>query len=216
MPEIQNTLIRIADAARLSRQGVSRAVYAAIYEAGAPWCIGRHQPVVAEWEASGAFAGAVCDIGCGPGDNAFFLASRGHAVTGIDYVEQVVLAARRDPRQAQSPVRFLQADILDAGLTLGPFDTILDSGTFHGFSDAERQRYAARLAALLRPGGRLLLLAFSAAESRPGGPRRVSEGELRQTFPAPDWGIERIREAAIEARIFDGRAAALAAEILRR
>ncbi len=36
-----------------------------------------------ELEALGGIKGEVLDIGCGLGDNAIFLASRGHSVTGL-------------------------------------------------------------------------------------------------------------------------------------
>ena len=49
-----------------------------------PWDVGQAQPRLMELEALGAINGEVLDIGCGLGDNAIFLASRGHSVTGLD------------------------------------------------------------------------------------------------------------------------------------
>jgi cyclopropane fatty-acyl-phospholipid synthase-like methyltransferase len=49
-----------------------------------PWDVGQAQPRLMELEATGLISGEVLDIGCGLGDNAIYLASRGHSVTGLD------------------------------------------------------------------------------------------------------------------------------------
>ncbi|HZP89453.1 MAG TPA: hypothetical protein VFC04_00470, partial [Actinomycetota bacterium] len=46
---------------------------------GSPaWDIGRPQPAVVRLEEAGEITGSVIDLGCGTGENALFLASRGH------------------------------------------------------------------------------------------------------------------------------------------
>ncbi len=77
------------------------------------------------------------------------------------------------------------------------FDNVIDCGLFHVFSDDDRKRYVAGLAAVLRPGGRLFLLCFSDAEPGTQGPRRVSEAELRSAF-AGGWAVESVRPARFE------------------
>ena len=79
------------------------------------------------------------------------------------------------------------------------FDSVIDSGLFHVFSDEDRARYVAGLAHVTRPGGRLFLLCFSDEEPGTQGPRRVSQGELREAF-ADGWVVEEIREARFEVR----------------
>ena len=56
------------------------------YEGQAPWDIPRPQPVFVRLEDAGAITGSVLDVGCGTGENALFLASRGHEVLGLDFV----------------------------------------------------------------------------------------------------------------------------------
>jgi SAM-dependent methyltransferase len=62
------------------------------------------------------------------------------------------------------------------------FDSVIDSGLFHVYSDEDRQRYVEGLVTVLKPGGRLFLLCFSDEEPGTQGPRRVSRkgGSLRR------------------------------------
>ena len=76
---------------------------------------------------------------------------------------------------------------------------MIDSGLFHVFSDEDRARYVAGLAHVTRPGGRLFLLCFSDEEPGTQGPRRVSQGEIRDAF-ADGWAVEEIRPARFEVR----------------
>jgi hypothetical protein len=62
------------------------------------------------------------------------------------------------------------------------FDSMIDSGLFHVFSDEDRVRYVAGLAVVTKPYGRLFLLCFSDEETGTQGPRRVSQQELRDGF----------------------------------
>jgi hypothetical protein len=50
-----------------------------------------------------------------------------------------------------------------------------------------------------RPEGRVLLLCFSDEEPGTQGPRRVSQGEIRESF-AEGWDVEEIRATRIEVR----------------
>jgi len=79
------------------------------------------------------------------------------------------------------------------------FDTVIDSGLFHVFSDDDRQRYVGAMASVLMPGGRLYLLCFSDDEPGTQGPRRVSKKEIRDTF-ADGWVIQSIERSRYEIR----------------
>jgi cyclopropane fatty-acyl-phospholipid synthase-like methyltransferase len=79
------------------------------------------------------------------------------------------------------------------------FDSVIDSGLFHVFSDEDRRRYVEGLASVLRPGGRLFLLCFSDEEPGTQGPRRVSKKELHDAF-AQGWVIESIEQSRYEVR----------------
>jgi 2-polyprenyl-3-methyl-5-hydroxy-6-metoxy-1,4-benzoquinol methylase len=55
-----------------------------------------------ELEALGAITGQVLDAGCGLGDNAIYLAQRGHNVTGFDTSPTGIAQAARGPLRPAS------------------------------------------------------------------------------------------------------------------
>jgi hypothetical protein len=57
-------------------------------------------------------------------------------------------------------------------------------GFFHTLGDADRLVWRRRLADLLRPGGSYVMVGFSDLVPGSQGPRRVSEAEIRDAFPA--------------------------------
>jgi cyclopropane fatty-acyl-phospholipid synthase-like methyltransferase len=59
------------------------------------------------------------------------------------------------------PVTFLVKDALTLKDWTERFDTVIDSGLFHVFSDEDRLRYLKGLATVLKAGGRLFLMCFS-------------------------------------------------------
>jgi SAM-dependent methyltransferase len=134
-----------------------------------------------------------------PGENALFFAGRGHPVLGIDFLEGPVEAARRKAGERGLNAEFVQRDALTLSALDGKFDSVLDSGLFHVFSDEDRARYVAELAHVTKPGGRVFLLCFSDEEPGALGPRRVSQGEIRESF-ANGWVLEEVRPARFEVR----------------
>jgi SAM-dependent methyltransferase len=159
------------------------------YAGQAPWDIGRPQPAFVA--AADQVSGSVLDCGCGSGENALFFAARGHKVTGIDFLDEPVARARRKAEQRNLAASFLVMDALALKQIPEVFDTVIDSGLFHVFSDADRARYVEGLASVLKPGGRLFLLCFSDAEPGTQGPRRVTQQELRAAF-ARGWAVESV------------------------
>ena len=116
------------------------------------WEIGRPQREFVTLEETGEIRGDVLDVGCGTGENALFLAERGHKVWGVDSVPRAIELAREKARERDLPVTFLVQDALDMENLSRTFDTIIDSGLFHALSDPDRLRFVRSLAAVLRPG----------------------------------------------------------------
>lgn len=161
----------------------------------APWDIGR--PQAAFVAAAPRITGRVLDAGCGTGDLALWLASRGLAVTGIDYLEAPLEAARRKGAERGLSVNFLRIDATAVASIPERFDAVTDCGLFHSFDDASRVAYVDALRALLEPGARVFILCMSTDEPGTQGPRRVSDEEIRATF-FEGWEIESIEPARFE------------------
>jgi SAM-dependent methyltransferase len=169
--------------------------FVSAYAGRAPWDIPKPQPPFVE--AAAQVTGRVLDAGCGTGENALYFASQGREVTGIDFLEEPIARARRKVIERGAWVTFLVRDALTLACWDERFDSVIDSGLFHVFSDDDRRRYVDGLATVLKPGGRLFLLCFSDEEPGTHGPRRVSRRELETTF-ADGWTVESIRPAKIE------------------
>jgi SAM-dependent methyltransferase len=174
-----------------------RATFENIYAGQPPWDIGR--PQQAFLDVADRITGSILDVGCGTGENALFFAGRGHKVTGIDFLEGPIQRAKRKAAERGLSATFLVMNALALKDLPEVFDSVIDSGLFHVFSDDARRQYVEGLASVLRPGGRLFLLCFSDEEPGTQGPRRVSKKELHDAF-AQGWAIESIEPARYEVR----------------
>jgi cyclopropane fatty-acyl-phospholipid synthase-like methyltransferase len=164
-----------------------------------PWDIGRPQPAIQRLADAGELIEPVLDSGCGSGEHALLAASMGLRVTGVDVAPTAIERARAKARARGLPAEFLVGDVLALnGIDRldRHFQTVIDMGCFHTFSNADRPIYAASLASVVDPGGVLHLLCFS--EHTPGteGPRRVTQGEIHGTF-SRDWEVDRIEPSTI-------------------
>jgi len=180
---------------------------------GAPWEIDRPQPAFVSLAQSQQIRGPVLDVGCGTGENALYLAGLGFDVNGVDSARAAIEMARDKARVRQVRVNFRTVDALDLACLGTTFETVIDSGLFHLFTDEERRRFLPSLAAVLRPGGTYLMLCFSDQETREG-PRRISQAEIHSTFYT-GWTINYIHSATFETRSHDGGAKAWLASITR-
>ena len=130
------------------------------YRSGdAPWEIGRPQAELVRLAEAGRVVGSVLDVGCGTGENALYLAARGHAVFGVDGSETAIQRARE------------KAAARGLGAT-----------QFHVFPDPQRREYAHALAEVTASGSDLFILCWSDEEPPGPGPRRVAEHEIRDAF----------------------------------
>lgn len=191
----------------MTATGVIQKVYYSLsYRFGfAEWDINAPQPDLVRLEESGGIPGsALLDVGCGSGDNAIYLASKGYAVTGIDASASGIREARVKSRNAGIHVEFLVADVLHLDYYIRnqyqlaePFDCVIDSGLFHGFRGNDIADYVNNISLVLKPGGRLIIHCFNEEAPREFlGPRQVSRKELAETF-SDGWSIKDIQKAAM-------------------
>jgi 2-polyprenyl-3-methyl-5-hydroxy-6-metoxy-1,4-benzoquinol methylase len=157
----------------------------------APWDIGRPQPAFIRLAEQGLLAGRLLDAGCGTGEQSLLAAAHGADVTGVDVSPLAIEAARAKAADRGITVNFQVGDVLDLGQLPVTFDTVIDSGVFHVFDDADRARYVASLASAVRPGATLYLMCFSDRQPGTVGPRRVSRDELVAAF-ADGWDVAEI------------------------
>ncbi len=176
---------------------IDRTSFESLYQGQPRWEIGR--PQAALLDVADQVTGSILDSGCGTGENALYFAKRGHKVTGIDFLEEPIHIARQKAIQRSLTVNFLVMDALALAELPELFDTVIDSGLFHVFSDKDRKRYIEGVASVLKPGGRFYLLCFSDEEPGTAGPRRITEKEIRETF-AEGWQIDRIERSRYEVR----------------
>lgn len=167
------------------------------YQGKPPWDIGRPQKVFVE--AAGQITGSIIDVGCGTGENALFFSERGQKVTGIDFLERPIAEAKQKAKDRGLEATFLVMDALHLADIPELFDSAIDCGLFHVFSDEDRHKYISGLASVVKPGGRLFLMCFSEEEPPGDGPRRVSQQEIHEAF-ADGWRVESIQEARFEVR----------------
>ena len=174
-----------------------RTAFEEMYTGKAPWDIGKPQPALVR--AADQVTGAVLDAGCGTGENALFFAGRGQKVTGIDFLAGPIALARQKAAARNLTATFLVMDALELKQLPEVYDSLIDSGLFHVFNDADRKRYVDGLSTVTKPGGRLFLMCFSDAEPGSQGPRRVSRQELETAF-ADGWSLETIEPVQFEIR----------------
>ncbi|MGZ4934489.1 MAG: class I SAM-dependent methyltransferase [Halobacteriota archaeon] len=173
--------------------------FSSVYEGMPPWDIGRPQHEFVQLEEAGEVTGTVLDVGCGTGENALYLAARGHEVWGVDFTPRAIEKARDKATQRHLNATFLVKDALQLDMLGRHFDTVIDSGLFHTLSDEERPLFASSLASVLRREGTYFMLCFSELEPGSYGPRRVTQTEIRETFTR-GWRVKYIREAHMESR----------------
>ena len=100
---------------------------------------------------------AVLDLACGHGRHAIEMARRGLRVTGVDLSPRYLELAAADAKAEEVDVRWLARDMRNLDFA-GEFEGAYSFFTSFGYyGDAENEGVIERLAAALRPGGRLLL-----------------------------------------------------------
>jgi 2-polyprenyl-3-methyl-5-hydroxy-6-metoxy-1,4-benzoquinol methylase len=112
-----------------------RTTFESAYAGQAPWDIGR--PQKAFINVADQISGSILDAGCGTGENTLFFAIRGQKVTGIDFLAEPITRAQKKAAEQGAAVNFFVMDALALKDLPEVFDSVIDSGLFHVFSDED-------------------------------------------------------------------------------
>jgi len=126
----------------------------------------------------------VLDLGCGPGLYAARMADRGAVVTGVDFSESSVAYARQTHQG--DGLTFTCGDYLRDPLPGGIEIATLIYGDICALPPDQRGRLFRRIRELLRPGGVLVLDAFSEEQFRQRRESATYDSELMDGF----WAAE--------------------------
>ena len=100
--------------------------------------------------------GRALDLACGAGRNAVWLARRGWRVTGVDFSDVALQAARGLAASAGVDVEWVEADAVTWPAQSRAYDLV--AVMYLQLPAAERRAALARAAAAVRPGGTLLVV----------------------------------------------------------
>jgi SAM-dependent methyltransferase len=141
--------------------------------------------------------GPALDLGCGSGVWGVELAKRGWQVTGIDIVESAVERARDRVREAGVEMRLVQGDVTDlrASAIGSDFRLVLDTGTFHGLADAQRESMGREVDAVAADDATVLLDVFAPGRRGPL-PRGATRSEVEAAYP--EWTVTDVEVADTE------------------
>lgn len=184
------------------------------YDGNPPWDIGKPQQVFINLVAHNEIKGPVIDVGCGTGENSLYFAKNGIFTTGIDLSAKAIYKANLKARERNiSNVKFSVQDLFKLKPKTGQFNTIIDSGVFHIFDYEGQLNYQFVLKKMLKPEGKLFIIAFNDKEPPGfGPPGRISKKDFNEIFN-DGWVIEDIIEAKFEHNFSDGYAKAYLAKI---
>jgi 2-polyprenyl-3-methyl-5-hydroxy-6-metoxy-1,4-benzoquinol methylase len=132
----------------------------------------------------------VLDFGCGVGRWTRAMAANGCKVTAVDFSAAMLRQAAERSAQTglSSQIRFVHADVTQLLLEPGSFDVVFGVTVLqHVLSDVALHRTLERLARLLRPGGRFILM-----EAAPMARNRSAETATFRARPLASYlgGIE--------------------------
>ncbi|PZE63585.1 bifunctional 2-polyprenyl-6-hydroxyphenol methylase/3-demethylubiquinol 3-O-methyltransferase UbiG [Curtobacterium sp. MCBD17_021] len=111
-------------------------------------------PALTPWLPGRSLDGLdVCHLQCHIGTDTVSLAREGARVTGVDFSRPALVSAAALAERSDVDVSWVESDVLDARAAVtGDFDVVYTSiGTICWLPDLDR--WAAQVAALLRPGG---------------------------------------------------------------
>ena len=119
------------------------------------------------------------DLGCGAGNYAIYLATRGFEVIGIDISPTAVKIAKENARTKNVNCNFLVADVVQGLDELHQtWQFAYGWGLLHHIPPDQRQKYVDNVSRILDPAGKYLSVSFSEKDNGFAGPRNRRQSQL--------------------------------------
>lgn len=138
--------------------------------------------------------GPALDLGTGSGVWGVELARRGWEVTGVDIVDKALARARERIDEAGVEMRLVRGDataLRRAGLG-SDFRLVLDTGTFHGLRDDQREAMGREVSAVAAADATVVLDCFVPRRRGPL-PRGAARADVERAFPG--WEVAAVEVA---------------------
>jgi SAM-dependent methyltransferase len=187
------------------------AIYSELTLDQIPWNVDRPPAAIKDLAESGWVGPCdAVDLGCGAGNYAIWLASKGFRMTGLDLSPRAIELATGLAAQNSVACQFMARDLTDTvdGLD-NSFDFAFDWEVLHHIFPETRERYVKNVHRMLRSGGKYFSLCFSEKDppgfEGDGKYRKTplgttlyfsSEHELRELFE-PLFHIEHVRTVRV-------------------
>ena len=186
------------------------AIYRDTPLAGIPWNLADPPELLVQLVEPGQVEPCeAVDLGCGAGNYAVWLASKGFDVTGIDVSPRAAELAGELATEKGVACRFVVADLIcDVVEFEEAFDFAYDWEVLHHIFPEDRPAYLDNVRRMLRPEGRYLSVCFSEEDPAFGGQGKYrktpidttlyfsSEEEIRDLLE-PGFQIEDLRTSEI-------------------
>jgi SAM-dependent methyltransferase len=188
-------------------------IYRRLPQEEIPWNIEEPPEALVELvEAGKVQRRKTLDLGCGTGNYAIYLASKGFDVTGVDICPTAIRIAEENAKKKGVKCRFLVADLLgDLKEVEGIFDFAFDWELLHHMLPEQREKYVWNVHQKLNSKGRYLSVCFSEKDPQFGGSGKYretplgtnlyfsSEEELRDLFE-PYFHIDELKTIEISGK----------------
>ena len=159
--------------------------------------------------------GDVLVVGCGTGRECFDLADLGFRVTGIDFSEGMISAARAESAQRGSDVRFELGDVRELERDPASLDAVLFTYDVYSFipTRGERVEVLRALGERLRPGGGIFL---SARRTKRVYDRLVLTAQWLSRNARGEWGASHTRYIGPDGELYRSAVRVFSPRGLRR
>ena len=135
------------------------------------WSLNQPTPIFKEWFKSLNNKNNILIPGAGKGDDAFYLASKGHKVYAVDYSIEAINFMKSKVKEKESTLHILHKNIFELEEYYGKFDIFLEYTCFCAILPDERETYIKESSKLLKKGGFFVGILFPINKSESdGGP----------------------------------------------